>query len=438
MNGGNPTSGKDRSEVTPYVVGTLPDANWRGYSFDFGSNFSPNGAIEYKSSVFNGALKGKLLVVRYSGGKDIIALTPDSLHKDIIHNAILSLGADKDTTKFSDPLDLTEDVRNGNIYVSEYGGSEGKIVLLKPSKVIVTAVKKTLYPIADAYLRNGDSAGVNYGIHDSLYIKNSATVRFNRSTFVKFKIDTSIKQVYGAVLRLYGKNVESFGSIKISAFGVTNDSWTERGITWNNAPASLTTPLGSVDCNNEEKYYDIDVTGFVKNQFSGDKTISLAIKNDSDQDKKVSFNSRENARNKPQLLLTIDTTRITSARAAITSMPNKMSPDRASCDDPSQAVIPADNTVHPLNVTNNFESPKVFPNPFRNRFNIQLSKKYQGKVTLQIVDLVGKTFEIGKYQLKPGGTNIDVNISNLSLRPGAYFLKINSEIRTEVMKLIVQ
>ncbi len=34
LNGGNPTSGTDKAEVTPYPVGTAPDANWRGYAFD--------------------------------------------------------------------------------------------------------------------------------------------------------------------------------------------------------------------------------------------------------------------------------------------------------------------------------------------------------------------------------------------------------------------
>jgi len=32
-------------------------------------------------------------------------------------------------------LDLTEDVRTGNIYVSEYGG-DGRIVLLRPKKIM--------------------------------------------------------------------------------------------------------------------------------------------------------------------------------------------------------------------------------------------------------------------------------------------------------------
>jgi hypothetical protein len=58
LNGGNPTSGTDKAQVSAYPVGTAPDVNWRGYAFDFQNNVSPNGAIEYKSSVFNGALKG--------------------------------------------------------------------------------------------------------------------------------------------------------------------------------------------------------------------------------------------------------------------------------------------------------------------------------------------------------------------------------------------
>jgi glucose/arabinose dehydrogenase len=129
MNGGNPTSAVDVAEVSSYPVGTLPDVNWRGSAFDFRNNASPDGAIEYKSNTFNGALKGKLLVVRYSQHDDIITLTPGT-NKDIVSategNSIPGFSG------FIDPLDLIEDVRNGNIYVSEYGGDSGKITLLKP------------------------------------------------------------------------------------------------------------------------------------------------------------------------------------------------------------------------------------------------------------------------------------------------------------------
>ena len=74
LNGGNPTAGTDHDEVTQYPVGTQPDRNYRGAAYDFGKNYSPNGVIEYKGNAFGGALNGKLLVVRYSGGDDIIVL----------------------------------------------------------------------------------------------------------------------------------------------------------------------------------------------------------------------------------------------------------------------------------------------------------------------------------------------------------------------------
>ena len=131
LNGGNPTASIDPAQVDGYPVGTKPDVNWRGYSFDFQNNKSPDGAIEYKSDIFNGALKGKLLVVRYSQHDDIIALTPGGPKNDIVSS--IDGASIEGFSGFIDPLDLTEDVRNGNIYVSEFGG-EGRIILLRPKK----------------------------------------------------------------------------------------------------------------------------------------------------------------------------------------------------------------------------------------------------------------------------------------------------------------
>lgn len=125
LNGGNPTSGSDPAQVDAYPVGTLPDRNWRGAAFDFGQHYSPDGIIEYKSNVFGGVLLGKLLVVRYSGGDDIIVLTP-GLNGDIINSQTGIVGF----TGFTDPLDIIENPANGFLYLAEYGGQ--KIILLKP------------------------------------------------------------------------------------------------------------------------------------------------------------------------------------------------------------------------------------------------------------------------------------------------------------------
>lgn len=130
MNGGNPTPGADPAEQTYYPAGTLPDANWRGFAYDFHNNASPDGIIEYKSNTFNGALKGRLLVVRYSHHDDIITLTPGGQNNDIV--SATEGYSIKGFSGFVDPLDITEDTRNGNLYVSEFSG-QGKITLLRPA-----------------------------------------------------------------------------------------------------------------------------------------------------------------------------------------------------------------------------------------------------------------------------------------------------------------
>ena len=88
------------------------DSNYRGFAYDFGLNRSPNGVIEYQTE---GVLKGALIVCRYSGGSDLIALVPDGIDGDISTNSIGIEGFDGFTT----PLDLVEDTNTGNIYVSD-------------------------------------------------------------------------------------------------------------------------------------------------------------------------------------------------------------------------------------------------------------------------------------------------------------------------------
>jgi hypothetical protein len=130
LNGGDPTSATDESEVGQYLDGTRADRNWRGASCDFGRNKSPNGVIEYTGDGFGGSLKGKLLVVRYSQNDDIIALTPGGTSGDIVASQTQIPGL----SGFKDPIDLVEDPRTGNIYVSEYDqlGTDQRITLLRP------------------------------------------------------------------------------------------------------------------------------------------------------------------------------------------------------------------------------------------------------------------------------------------------------------------
>lgn len=125
LHGGNPTSGADPNEVLNYSVGTKPDRNYRGAAFTFGKNFSPNGAIEYRSNSFKGALKGRILVTRYSGGDDVIVLSTDASGN--ITKADTGVAG---LTHLVDPLDLAEDLKTGCVFVVEFGAE--RITLLRP------------------------------------------------------------------------------------------------------------------------------------------------------------------------------------------------------------------------------------------------------------------------------------------------------------------
>lgn len=133
MNGGNPTSMVDPAEMVSrdrnsgYPEGVKPDANYRGFIWNFGRNRSPNGVIEYQSDTFAGALKHKMLVAEYSAGDDILALSLDERGNIAQVTQVIS--------GLSDPLDLIEDPRNGNLYVAELidRGASGRLSLLSPA-----------------------------------------------------------------------------------------------------------------------------------------------------------------------------------------------------------------------------------------------------------------------------------------------------------------
>ncbi|MDQ4139659.1 MAG: Ig-like domain-containing protein, partial [Bacteroidota bacterium] len=124
-----------------YPIHLGPDVNYREAAFNFGLNKSPNGIIEYKSNTFNGALKGKILVCRFSGGSDIMVLEPGSMVKDPkITNANqddrvyditqVTTGSSNNgltgMSGFANPLDIAEDVRTGNLYVVEFNRQDSR------------------------------------------------------------------------------------------------------------------------------------------------------------------------------------------------------------------------------------------------------------------------------------------------------------------------
>ena len=128
LNAGNPNNftGDPAFKVNAYPSGQQADPNYDlGGVYNAGLHASANGVIEYKGNAFGGALKGKLVVVRYSANQDLETF-------DVASGGALSNRTTGITgfTNFNQPLDVTEDNSTGNLYVTELGGQ--KITLLRP------------------------------------------------------------------------------------------------------------------------------------------------------------------------------------------------------------------------------------------------------------------------------------------------------------------
>jgi len=138
LDAGNPAGSTDPNVISQYPVGTQPDANYRGYVYDFGLHRSPDGIIQYQDNTFGGKLQGAMLVAEYSAGSDIIALI-----RDAKGNVVSTQRNIPGFTNLNNPVSLVEDPATGNIYVAELGGM--KLALLKPIAPHATAaVDKSL------------------------------------------------------------------------------------------------------------------------------------------------------------------------------------------------------------------------------------------------------------------------------------------------------
>jgi hypothetical protein len=173
------------------------------------------------------------------------------------------------------------------------------------SVTVTGATTTTLSAVADAYVRDGTSAGTNFGTAANLDVKTTATSGNNRITFVRFPLSGLGSNVISAKLRLFGHRPTAT-SATTSASAVSSNTWTETGITWNNKPAVGARQGAGIVVSTTAQYFEWDVTEFVRAQrLSGMTAVSLAVSMDVQvSEGPDTFNSREATGNRPQLVVT--------------------------------------------------------------------------------------------------------------------------------------
>jgi hypothetical protein len=159
----------------------------------------------------------------------------------------------------------------------------------------------------DAYVRGGTYATQNFGTVASLMVKNAPNVDngFDRIAYFKVPFTGYTDPAANAArFYFYSSGTETGAAVPVTVYGLTANSWTETGITWNNQPSmSGAVALGTVTVT-AAGWYSIDVSAYVNTRISGDKTATFKLVEETTLNKYANINSREAASNKPYLLIT--------------------------------------------------------------------------------------------------------------------------------------
>lgn len=214
-------------------------------------------------------------------------------------------------------------VLNGTNYVFdrwEHGGAALQDITVTDNEATYTAVYKVVAgpvnynAVQDAYVRDGSNAATTHGTTDSTFLitKVSPSGQLNnaRESYLTFDLSNVTGNVSAVNLQVFGKvDGTTVPSVAVAVFPVSNTTWTENALTWNNKPASGTTALSTATVTNAAAgaYYNWDVTSYVRSEIAaGRKRISLALKSQVAHDPRIFFNASEAADNRPFLSVTAD------------------------------------------------------------------------------------------------------------------------------------
>jgi autotransporter-associated beta strand protein len=161
-------------------------------------------------------------------------------------------------------------------------------------------------PTADATVRGGASANLNFGTATTLTTKNDSAADNNRQSYLRWDLTTITQKVFQARVRLTPASVGTNG-IEQGVSVATTNNWNESTITWNNQPGRGERFANWIPAANTPLSFD--VTPQVLDALANDKQLSLqlfSVRNVGAAGN-VDYASRESSdpATRPQLLLSL-------------------------------------------------------------------------------------------------------------------------------------
>jgi hypothetical protein len=154
-------------------------------------------------------------------------------------------------------------------------------------------------------VRGGTFANTNFGSDATLVAKKHSTAESSREIYLSFDL-SALSTISSGKLRLFGSlNDTSSASVQTQVFGGAATAWNESTLTWSNKPATVGSALSSATIAGTTKnWYELDVTSFLKaEKAAGRNLVTLVLKNPTQQNALVVFNSDEAASAKPELVV---------------------------------------------------------------------------------------------------------------------------------------
>nr|DAR57087.1 MAG TPA: tail protein [Caudoviricetes sp.] len=143
----------------------------------------------------------------------------------------------------------------------------------------------------------------NWSATKRLYIEDDNGDNKSKYLFMKFSIAalnlSASGDIISAKLRLYKNSTSLTGDHTVYVYDMVDDSWSESTVKWSNKPSfgdQITTIAGSL-FNGTQAYYDIDITGFVKDTYDYDANkiagIGMKVVNNAAGIAQAIFTSRD-------------------------------------------------------------------------------------------------------------------------------------------------
>jgi hypothetical protein len=263
----------------------------------------------------------------------------------------------------------------------------------------------------DAYVRDGTNASTAFGSTDAAVLVTKVApagqANNNRESYFIFDLSSVTGTITGATLKVNGHTEDSRdANIVVGAYAVSNTTWTESTITWNNKPASASAALATAMVTDATaRYYNWNVTSYIQNEKAAGRTkVSFVLKNQQETQGRLLWNSKETGSNAPQLT-------ITTAAAAR--------------QETNVITIPT-TTTGELN---------SFPNPFRENSIITFTLDKPAHTNLSVYDITGKQVAVLiNGMLQTGNHKTLFNADRLSA--GIYTLKLTHNGKTIIRKML--